>query len=145
MTSLSSLLQVTSLIQLVSVRSTTASQESRSAAPDPRTVPPDNPSEGTYTLAHPEKSYLEYRHDWPPTHGLSFTVQVTFRTMKANAFVLHHTLVGTSSSVSAALSGLERRPPQLWAKLKKGTVIVTFSDEDNMATVSVGRSRSLGN
>lgn len=91
-----------------------------------------NETETGFTFSHPGKSYVEYRHAWARDRGYAWMISLRFRTTKSSAFLFHH------FHLESLPSGLR---PQVWVRIKKGDLQVSYTDGGPMQTMVLGRGK----
>lgn|SRR6218665_2218292 len=89
-------------------------------------------AETGFTFSNPGKSYVEYRHAWPRGRGYAWMISLRFRTVKSSAFLFHH------FHLESFPSGLR---PQVWVRIKKGGLQVSYTDGGPTQTMVLGKGR----
>ena len=128
-------------------------QPQQQQQPPPHQLQPPLPSVW-FTFSRPGSgSFVEYRQIWSGAVGVepsSFGLRFAFRTLKANAFLLHHTFVhhhGVRAAAAAAAAAAatttptpaEVFEPEILVKLRNGMIYVSLSRQNHVVAVCVGR------
>lgn len=90
-------------------------------------------SSHSFTFNQPARAYVEYRYTWQSSdESLQSTIRFSFRSARPSGLLLYFGLFEDGSDTA----------PQVWARLRRGSMHVTLTSSSSLTSSSAGQLAS---